>query len=136
ILLKGRCRICAQPISILYPAIELLTAITFLLLYATHPNYFFGYALFFSALIVTIRSDIETMLISRYATLFLIPAGSLYAMLNLLPLSPLESIAGAFCGYLYLYSVNALYRRIKGTNGIGEGDFDLLAFIGTFTGIY
>ncbi len=136
LLLGGKCRNCHQRISLLYPFIEIFTAITLSLLYITIPTqYFFAYFIFFSALIVTIRSDIETMLISRFVTIFLAPLGCFFSTYGLLPLSLRESIAGALFGYCFLWSINYIFRSLRNQNGIGEGDFDLMLFIGSFTGI-
>src|SRR2546428_8423420 len=75
-MLKGKCRACRQPISGLYPFIELFTTMSMLLLYyLVDFEYFIAYFLFFSALIITIRTDLETMLISRWVTLVLVPFG-------------------------------------------------------------
>lgn len=135
-LLGGKCRNCYQPISLLYPSIEILTAIVLSLLYILIPlHYFFAYFIFFSALIVTIRSDIETMLISRFATTFLVPFGCAMSACGLLPLSLIESISGAMFGYSFLFIINSIFKRLRNIDGIGEGDFDLLLFIGSFTGI-
>ncbi len=136
LLLGGKCRNCHQPISLLYPFIETLTAITLSLLYIFIPlHYFFAYFIFFSALIVTIRSDIETMLISRFATIFLAPLGLYFSAYGLLPLSLIESISGAMFGYFFLFIINSIFKYFRNIDGIGEGDFDLMLFIGSFTGI-
>lgn len=137
LVLKGQCRTCHQPISILYPFVELFTGVLFTAAYIIIPHQFLiPYYIFFSALIVTIRSDLETMLISRFVTLFLIPLGLLFSYFNLLPLSPLDSFLGALFGYLSLYSVAYIFWWCTKKEGIGEGDFELLAFIGSFTGLY
>jgi leader peptidase (prepilin peptidase)/N-methyltransferase len=126
-----------MPISFLYPFIELLTAITMsMLLSLIDMHYFFAYFIFFSALIITIRTDLETMMISRFMTLFLVPFGILCSMLGLLPISPVESIIGALLGYSILYCIAFLFYRRTGKEGIGQGDLDLLSFIGSCTGIY
>ena len=136
LLLGGKCRNCHQNISWLYPFIEIFTAIVLSILYITVPiNYFFAYFIFFSALIVTIRSDIETMLISRFVTIFLVPLGCFLSAYGLLPLSLRESISGAMFGYFFLFSINYIFKSFRNQNGIGEGDFDLMLFIGSFTGI-
>lgn len=136
VLLSGKCRSCHQPISFLYPFIEILTAVVFTLLCLYLPyHYFLSYFIFFSALIVTIRSDIETMLISRYATLFLVPVGIGLSMYGFLPISFRESIGGALFGYFFLFGINYIFKYLRQMDGIGEGDFDLLLFIGSFTGI-
>lgn len=135
-LLLGKCRHCKRSISALYPLIELLTACALLALYLFIPlHYFFAYFIFFSALMVTIRSDFETMLISRCVTIYLAPLGLLLSACNLLPISLSESILGAIFGYLFLYSINAIFKYFRGIEGIGEGDFELLFFVGSFTGI-
>jgi len=99
-ILQGMCRTCHTSISLLYPFIELLTLIILSTLYYYVPSdYFFGYFILISALIVTIRSDLETMLISRYVTLCLVPFGLLFSALGLLPISLTESIVGSFVGF-------------------------------------
>ena len=136
LFLKGKCRNCDQPISWLYPFIEILTTIVLSLLYLYIPtHYFFAYFIFFSALIVTIRSDIETMLISRYVTIFLIPIGLIMSSCNLLPILVGESICGAIFGYFFLFIINSIFKYLRNIDGIGQGDYDLLALIGSFTGI-
>ncbi len=136
LLLLGACRNCKKTISWLYPFIEIITTILLSCLYLYVPHhYFFAYFIFLSALIVTIRSDIETMLISRYVTLFLVPIAFILSWFFLLPITCTESILGALAGYLFLYIINAIFRYFTHKEGIGEGDFDLLCFIGAFTGI-
>lgn len=133
--LKGHCRNCKQPISYLYPAIELFTLITFYLLFTnfTYP-YLISYAIYFSALIVTIRTDIETMLISRFVTLFLLPLPFILSILNILPLNPIQILIGTIFGYLLLYCISKTFYLITKKEGIGQGDIELLCFIGAFTG--
>jgi leader peptidase (prepilin peptidase) / N-methyltransferase len=99
------------------------------------PRYWFAYSIFFSALIVTIRTDTETMLISRYATLFLLPLGLVLSSFKLLPISLYQSAFGAVFGYSLLWLIAKLYHVLRKQEGMGEGDFELLAFIGSFTGI-
>jgi leader peptidase (prepilin peptidase)/N-methyltransferase len=136
-ILKGSCRYCNKSISWLYPFIELLTVILFLLLLLLVPlHYFFSYFVFFSALIVSIRTDLDQMLISRYVTLFLIPLGFILSWFELLPISLPQSIFGALAGYGLLKAIAHLFYRSTGKEGLGQGDMDLLAFIGSFTGIY
>lgn len=75
------------------------------------------------------------MLISRYVTIFLVPIGILMSAYGLLPLSLKESICGALFGYIFLFGINSIFKYTRKKDGIGEGDFDLLMFIGSFTGI-
>jgi leader peptidase (prepilin peptidase)/N-methyltransferase len=135
IMLAGKCRYCATPISFLYPCIEIFTAcVMSLLVMNIQFCYIPAYFVFFSALIVTIRSDIETMLISRYVTLFFVPYGLFCSAFGLLPIQVTESMVGFLLGYGVLYSVNYVVLKWTGKRGIGQGDLDLLAFIGVFTG--
>ena len=136
LVLQGKCRSCAQSISILYPLIELFSGIVFTLLYYTiSPHYFIIYGIFFSGLIAVIRSDSEYMLISPYTTLALIPCAFVASVSGYLPVSPLNSILSAVVGYGFLWAINRLFWYVRGQEGLGEGDMDLLAFIGAYTGI-
>lgn len=135
ILLSAKCRTCKKKISTLYTFIELLTATSLGALYYFEPTYFPAYALFFSALIVTIRTDLEYMLISRVVTLGLIPFGWILSYMQLLPISFTQSIVGSFVGFFTLFLMAHLFYFITKKQGIGEGDFDLLALIGAFIGV-
>ena len=134
-LLGGKCRYCKKPISYLYPLIEFVTAAS---LYAIvvwiDPYYWLAYFFFFSALIVTIRTDLEQMLISRYATLLLIPFGWILSAIDWLPISLYESVLGSIIGYAILYVIAVTFKAITKKEGMGQGDLELLAFIGSFTG--
>ena len=135
ILLARKCRHCRQPISALYPFIELFTAIALTALWFMVPLHYFPlYFVFFSALIVTIRSDIENMLISRFVTIYLIPLGIAGSFFGLLPITMRESMVGCMLGYLILYFTALIFQRYSGKEGLGQGDLDLLAFIGSFVG--
>jgi len=139
--LRGKCRNCVLPISKLYPIIELGTIVILLALYYTTPSaYLPAYFIFISALLVIIRTDLETMLISRFTTLFLIPIALVFSLTyfknsQLLPITILESILGTVFGYLILYLVNKIFFLVTKKEGMGQGDMDLLATIGAFTGI-
>jgi leader peptidase (prepilin peptidase) / N-methyltransferase len=104
-------------------------------LYLYVPLYhFLAYAVFFSALIVTIRSDLETMLISRFVTIYLIPLGWIFSFCNLLPITIGTSILGTIIGYAILFGIGKTFYLITRKEGIGQGDLELLAFIGSFLG--
>ncbi len=135
-MLQGRCRTCKGSISLLYPFIEILTAFLAVATYHTlDPQYWLGYGLFFSALIVVIRTDFETMLISRYTTWCMIPIGILLSWIGALPLTLHQSILGACFGYGILWIIARVFYALRSIEGLGEGDLDLLAMIGSFTGI-
>jgi leader peptidase (prepilin peptidase)/N-methyltransferase len=130
------CKTCKKNIPLTYPFTEIITALllTYICLYIP-PLYAFGYFVFFSALIVISKSDIETMLISQHATLHTAPLAFLLSWCGMLSISLLSSITGAIFGYASLYIFNAVFKYFRGYNGMGEGDFDLLFLIGAFTGI-
>lgn len=135
-ILSGKCRYCKKKISVLYPIIELFTLIVLTLLFAIVPEeYILSYFLFFSALIITTRSDLEYFLISRYATLYLIPVAFILSYFNFLPVNLVESIAGAIFGYSVLWTIATIFSKYTGKNGVGQGDLELLAMIGSFVGI-
>lgn len=135
-LLRGRCRYCQHQISVLYPIIEISTAVIMTCLCTLVPPHFIpAYFILFSALIVTIRSDFETMLISQYMTLFIIPIGLACSHFGLLPISLWQSMIGSVFGYLFLWTLAHFFLWLTGKKGMGDGDFELLALIGSFLGL-
>ena len=98
-------------------------------------QYQLGYGIFFSALIVTIRTDFERMLISRYMTWCMVPVAFLLCLTQHLPLTLTASILGTLGGYGIIWLIAYLFHRFRKIQGLGEGDLDLLAMIGAFTGI-
>ena len=136
IALRGRCRTCRGSISPLYPLIELATAVLMCALaQVASPAQFVPYFVLFSALIANTRSDLETMLISRATTLFLIPIGLACSAMGLLSISLMDSIAGTLLGSALLYGISRTFRYLTRQDGLGQGDIDLIALIGAFTGI-
>ena len=89
---------------------------------------------FASAVIIATITDLQTLLISRYTSLFLVPFGWLFAAYGLLPISLASSIIGSLMGYLILAIVAKIFHVITKKQGLGQGDSDLLAYIGAFTG--
>lgn len=135
LLLKARCRNCKASISWLYPFIELIGGISFSLLFYWVPlHYFFSYFLFFSALIITIRTDLEELTILRYFSLGIIPLGWWLSFTGYLPISLIESIGSSLCCALFLWGVQQLFFRVKGQIGLGQGDIELFGAIGAFLG--
>lgn len=135
--LRGRCRTCKQPISFLYPLIELITLASFWPL-TTHipPTFWLGYGLLFSALIVTIRTDLEEMIILRWCTIVILPYAFLFSAMGLLPITLNESLLGAALGFFMLWAVRRFYLLGTGEQGMGDGDPELLATIGGFVGVF
>lgn len=103
--------------------------------YAVPHQFFVAYFFFFSALIIDTRTDLETMLISRFTSIFIVPVGFLCAWMQWLPISLGQSIMGAFFGYLILSAIALAFYAFTKKEGIGQGDSELLALIGAFTGM-
>lgn len=133
--LGGRCRNCKQPISKLYPFIELLSAIVFPLIASSYTGgQLVLMCIIASALIITIRTDMQSMLISRYATTYLIPCMIGAAFFGLLPIDGFASSVGAASAYGLLQAIRYCYWLMTKKEGMGLGDAELLAFIGSFLG--
>ncbi len=137
IILGRKCRNCLQSISYLYPLIEILSVVIFsLLILLISPQYWFAYAIFFSALIITIRTDLQAMLIFPYVTIALIPFALVCSYFSLLPLSLFQSFLGAISGYLFLICFDKIFYLLTHKQGMGLGDIELLACIGAFLGVH
>lgn len=139
LLLGGRCCTCQSIISWIYPFTELVTAIGLTLIwhYMPLPSAWSGvvYTVFLAALIVATTSDLHTMTIPQIASLWIAPVGIVTAGLGFLHISLLQSILGTITGYASLWLVNFVFKKIRGIDGIGEGDMELFCLIGAFTGL-
>ena len=142
--LRGRCRYCKIPISMQYPAVEF---ITMLLMLACVARFGFGWQgfgamVFTSFLIILSGIDLRTQYLPDSLTLPLMWLGIIAASDNLyFQVKP--AVLGAIAGYGSLWLVNWLYRqyqevirRVKNPReGMGGGDFKLLAAIGAWVGL-
>lgn len=135
VFLRGRCSACGKPISWRYPAVELLTGV-FSFAVAWH----FGFGLtafaalaFTWALIALAFIDYDTQILPDGITLPLLWAGLLLNMFAVF--APLSSaVAGAAAGYVSLWLVYHAFRLLTGKEGMGFGDFKLLAALGAWLG--
>ncbi|MBY0109971.1 MAG: A24 family peptidase [Candidatus Babeliaceae bacterium] len=89
---------------------------------------------FVAALLVTFLTDYYYLLIYRAATIFLIPIFFCGAFLCATPSTITESFLGVFVGYAFLWMFKYFYLWYKNIDGIGQGDLELLAMIGSFMG--
>ncbi|WP_373937775.1 A24 family peptidase [Vibrio kanaloae] len=136
LFLKGKCHSCSNPISARYPLVELLTA-TLCTVVASHFGFsFYAIALiFFTFVLITATFiDLDTMLLPDQITLPLIWSGIALALFNISPVSLQDSVVGAMAGYLALWSVYWLFKLLTGKEGMGYGDFKLLAALGAWLG--
>lgn len=135
LFLKGKCAKCKTGISIRYPLVELFTAIA-----CTFAAYQFGvtsqalWAVAFTyVLIALLFIDLDKMLLPDQLTLPLLWLGLLLSTQNIF-VGTTDAIIGAATGYLSLWSVYWLFKLVTGKEGMGYGDFKLLAALGAFTG--
>lgn len=135
VLLRGSCRTCNTPISRLYPFIELLSALSFFLLAIQVPPFWWlGYGIFFSLLLISVRTDLQAMLISRWVTVCALPIPFLLSFFHFLPLAILHSVIGCISAAIFLQTIKCGFKWCTGRDGLGQGDIDLLMLIGSFTG--
>ncbi len=137
IALQGRCRNCKQPISWLYPFIEIITTLIFVMMYIHLPSQnWISHGIFFSTLIVTIRTDFQEMLISRFVTIYLIPFIFLSAYFEFIHITLLQSIVGVIFGYSLMGIIQKTALIATKQEALGQGDVELLAYIGSFIGAF
>jgi leader peptidase (prepilin peptidase)/N-methyltransferase len=134
--LRGKCSGCKTPISIRYPSIELISAIT-----VAFAVYVYGFneislsvAIFTWILISLIFIDIDHQLLPDKLTLPLLWLGLLVNSFGLFT-SLENAVYGAMAGYLSLWSVYWAFKLLTGKEGMGYGDFKLLAALGAWVGI-
>ena len=135
LFLRGRCSSCKASISIRYPLIEATTAILFLAV-AMHfgPTFQSLAALGLTAILIALAViDIDHQLLPDDLT-FVLLWGGLFASLFNVFTDPVSSIIGALAGYLSLWIVYHLFRLLTGKEGMGYGDFKLLAALGAWLG--
>lgn len=135
VLLGGKCASCSKPISVRYPIVEAVTG-----LLSGIVAWQFGFTattlavLFFTwALIALTMIDVDHFLLPDQITLPLLWLGLVVNCFGLL--APLEdAVWGAVAGYLSLWSVYWVFRILTGKEGMGQGDFKLLAALGAWMG--
>jgi leader peptidase (prepilin peptidase)/N-methyltransferase len=135
LVLRGRCSACKAPISARYPAIELFTALLSGLLIWNFGSGWMGLAsLLFAWLLVAMTFiDFDTQLLPDDLTYPLLWAGLLLNINGMfVPLA--DAVIGAAAGYLALWSVYWLFKLATGKEGMGYGDFKLLAALGAWLG--
>lgn len=135
IALRGRCSNCGTPISKRYPLVEILTGVLF-----GYAAWHWGVELktllvwgLLASLIALAFIDLDTQLLPDSVTLPLAWVG-LLVNLNGLFCSLEQAVIGAIAGYLTLWSIYHLFKLLTGKEGMGFGDFKLLAALGAWLG--
>ena len=138
--LRGKCAGCARPIGARYPIVELSTAVlSALVAYRFGMGWTTGAALVLTWFLVGLAViDIDTQLLPDGMTLPLLWIGLLLPILlpagDRLPVDLRTAVIGAAAGYLSLWSIYHLFKLLTGKEGMGYGDFKLLAALGAWLG--
>ena len=143
VLLKGQCKHCHAAISLRYPLVELLTGLVFAVCaWKFGATWTAVAAMVFSAyLIAMIFIDADTQLLPDQLTLPLMWGGIVFHLAAYLLqadwgiTSLVDSLLGAIVGYMSLWSIFQLFKLVTGKEGMGYGDFKLLAALGAWLGI-
>ena len=135
LFLRGKCSNCKSAISIRYPAIELLSGLmSFIVaLYFGYGAHLLPLLLLTWSLIALSFIDIDHQLLPDDITLPILWLGILCNMFSLYT-DIYASVAGAMLGYMSLWSIYILFKIITGKEGMGHGDFKLLALLGAWMG--
>ncbi|MBD2859752.1 prepilin peptidase [Spongiibacter sp. KMU-158] len=135
LLLKGKCASCKTSIGIRYPAIEIITAAiaVFTVSQFGLSSEALAFTLFGWLLLILTMIDIDHQLLPDSLTLPLLWLGlAWHASFGQIPLQ--DAVWGAIAGYLTLWSVYWLFKIVTGKEGMGFGDFKLLAALGAWLG--
>jgi leader peptidase (prepilin peptidase)/N-methyltransferase len=136
VLLRGRCAKCNAHVSARYPLTELGTALLAALsLFAFGPTLMalaaFGLC---ATLLATSLIDFDTRYLPDTLTLPLLWAGLIVNLGDTAFVPVHEAVIGAVAGYLFLWCVYWLFKLVRGVEGMGYGDFKLLAALGAWLG--
>ncbi|WP_372835812.1 A24 family peptidase [Pontibacterium sp.] len=132
---KGQCNGCHTPISARYPSVELFTALISMYVVSIYGLNEISLAvmLFSWILICLTLIDYDTQLLPDSMTLPLLWLGLLVNSFGMFT-SLHMAVAGAMLGYLSLWSIYWLFKLLTGKEGMGYGDFKLLAALGAWAG--
>lgn len=136
VLLRGKCHKCSNKISPRYPLVELLAGV---MAFMVATQFGFGYftiaLIFFTfVLIAATFIDLDTMLLPDQLTLPLTWSGIALALFGISSISLQDAVIGAMAGYLALWVVYWAFKLATGKEGMGYGDFKLLAALGAWLG--
>jgi len=133
--LGGKCSACKTRISPRYPVVEILTAVLFVITIAHFgPNLQGLSALILTGLLIVMAGiDYDHQLLPDNLTLPLMWFGIVLAFWSVHTDLP-SSVMGAIAGYLVLWSIYHVFRLLTGKEGMGYGDFKLLAALGAWMG--
>lgn len=133
-ILRGRCRHCAEPISVRYPLVELACGLLFVATFvAFGPGWLFATRTIFGcAMIVLFMIDLEHQILPNIITLPGVAAGLAFSLVA--PPGLRDSLIGAVAGGGVLFLIAEAWYRLRGIDAMGMGDVKMLAMIGAFLG--
>jgi len=135
VILGGKCSSCKAPISLQYPAVEIVTALLSALVaikFGVSLQTVAGVLLTWSLVALTVI-DFKSTLLPDDITLPMVWLGLIMSLVPVFVGAP-EAIVGAAVGYLSLWSVYQLFKLVTGKEGMGYGDFKLMAVFGAWFG--
>ena len=134
LVLRGRCRTCGERISVVYPLVELITAVLFVAGYAIYGwSPLLAVRLAFAcAMVVLFAIDLRHHLLPNVITVPGIVIGFLLSLF--LPPGWRASLIGLIAGGAVLFAIAEGYYRLRGVEGLGMGDVKMLSMIGAFLG--
>ncbi len=135
LFLRGKCAACKNPISMRYPLIELVTALMFVATaWQFGPTSQCLYALLLTGFLIALAGiDTDHQLLPDNMTIPLLWIGLILSLFGVF-VDPVTSIIGASAGYLSLWIIFQLFKLLTGKEGMGYGDFKLLAALGAWMG--
>jgi leader peptidase (prepilin peptidase)/N-methyltransferase len=137
LVLRGHCLACRAPISARYPIVELLAGllgVAAVVRFGVTPAALSACVFLWMLLALTLI-DFDTQLLPDNLTLPLLWTGLLANVLGAAPIASLrDAVIGAIAGYLALWFVYWAFKLIRGKEGMGYGDFKLLAALGAWLG--
>ncbi len=135
LLLRGRCSACGVHIPLRYPVVELLTGVlSAAVAWRFGPTWQSAAGLLLTWALVSLSFiDLDHQILPDSITLPFLWVGLALSLFGVFT-SPRDSIVGALAGYLSLWSVYWLFKAATGKEGMGYGDFKLLALLGAWLG--
>ena len=135
-VLRGRCAKCKTSISVRYPVIEIVTAVFFVAMARMYGPTAAGlvWAALACLLIAQFCIDLDTQLLPDDLNYIILWLGLIASAMGLTTVALSSSVWGAVFGYLSLWSVYQVHHRLTGKQGMGHGDFKLLAGLGAWFG--
>jgi leader peptidase (prepilin peptidase)/N-methyltransferase len=133
--LGGRCRGCRAPISIRYPLVEAVNGAGYMALFwwlGPQPRTVVAMA-FLTSMVILALIDLDHQILPDRITL---PGTAVGLLASLLPgdPAPLEAVLSAAAGYAAFWAIATTYRKTRGVEGLGQGDWKMAAMLGAFLG--